>query len=42
METTKRMLVAEHPDNLLSKEKLAFTWKAQSRYDDATTLDELC
>ncbi|KAF6836806.1 TPR domain protein [Colletotrichum plurivorum] len=42
METRKRVLGEEHPDTLTSMNNLAFSWKDQGRWEDATQLLQGC
>ncbi|KAF6815617.1 TPR domain protein [Colletotrichum plurivorum] len=42
METRKRVLGEEHPDTLMSMHNLAFTWKDQEQWEDATQLLQDC
>ena len=42
IETSKRVLGAEHPDTLTSMNNLAHTWKGQGRDADALELMKQC
>jgi Tetratricopeptide repeat len=42
METSKRVLGAEHPSTLTSMNNLAFTWKGQDRDKEAIALMKEC
>jgi hypothetical protein len=42
METTKRVLGAEHPDTLTSMINFAHTWKSQGQHQVTLTLSEDC